>query len=108
MKSVRLTFLLAGLLLLSASALPAQASRVSCKDGTQPKVGHFSCWGHGGLVSGAVKPAATTEAKRTSKVATKKKSTSKARKPVGKKAHSTAAKADKKAQAKRAAKTAKH
>jgi hypothetical protein len=108
MQSFRITFVLAGLLVLSASTLSAQASRVSCKDGTQPKVGHFSCWGHGGLVSRTVKSAAKTDAKATTRVARKEKSASKARKPVGKKAHSAAAKADKKVHAKRTAKTGKN
>jgi hypothetical protein len=55
MKSLRVSFVLTGMLLLSASTLQAQASKISCKDGSKPKVGHFSCWGHGGLVTGAVK-----------------------------------------------------
>jgi hypothetical protein len=96
MKSLRVTFVLAGLLILSASPLSAQASKVSCKDGTQPKVGHFSCWGHGGLVTGAVKPVAKTEAKPASKAAKKDHAASKVKKTTGKNAHSTAAKADKK------------
>ena len=105
MKSLRVTFVLASLLVLSASPLLAQASKVSCKDGTQRKVGHFSCWGHGGLVTGAVKPAAKTEAKPASKAAKKEHAASKVAKKdhpatkvktVGKKAHATAAKAGKK------------
>jgi hypothetical protein len=55
MRSLRVSFVLTGMLLLSASTLQAQASRISCKDGSKPKIGHFSCWGHGGLVTGAVK-----------------------------------------------------
>lgn len=50
MKSLRVTLLLAGLLLLSATTLRAQATRIACKDGSPPKAGHFTCWGHGGVV----------------------------------------------------------
>jgi hypothetical protein len=108
MNSLRVTFVLASLLILSASPLSAQASKVSCKDGTQPKVGHFSCWGHGGLVTGAVKPAAKTEAKPASKVAKKDHAARKVKKTAGKKAHATAAKAEKKkTHAKKASKNGK-
>jgi hypothetical protein len=36
---------------------------MACKDGSKPKVGHFSCWGHGGLVAGVTKPAGKQVAK---------------------------------------------
>jgi hypothetical protein len=65
MKQLRVSFLLTGMLVLGASTLSAQSSRISCKDGTRPKIGHFSCWGHGGLVreevKAVVKPAAKPE-----------------------------------------------
>jgi hypothetical protein len=95
MKSLRVCLVLASLLVLSASPLQAQASKISCKDGTQPKGGHFSCWGHGGIVAGAVKPAAKTAAKPAGKAA-KKKAGSAAKRAAAKKAHSAAAKADRK------------
>jgi hypothetical protein len=58
MKTLRVSCLVTAMFVLGASTLPAQASRISCKDGTRPKIGHFSCWGHGGLVREeiAVKP----------------------------------------------------
>ena len=57
MMSLRVPLALAGLMLLSASTLSAQGTRISCKDGSKPKVGHFACWGHGGLVREAANPA---------------------------------------------------
>lgn len=104
MKSLRVTVVLASLLTLSASPLSAQASKVSCKDGSKPKVGHFSCWGHGGLVTGAVKPAAKPdaktatkpEAKPASKAVKKDHAPSKVKTTTRKKSHAAAAKADKK------------
>jgi hypothetical protein len=56
------------MLVLSASSLQAQASKISCKDGSKPKIGHFSCWGHGGLVTGAVKKDKAAEKKAESNV----------------------------------------
>jgi hypothetical protein len=63
MKSLRAPLLLAGMLLLPVSALSAQASRVGCKDGSAPKIGHFTCWGHGGVVTLPMKSAAHAEKK---------------------------------------------
>ena len=113
MKSLRVRFVLASMLMLSASTLSAQAGRVSCKDGSKPKGGHFSCWGHGGIVTGALKSAAKSDAKAGSKGAPKHKAASKAKKTAGntagKTAHSTPAKADKqKAHPKRTSKRDKH
>lgn len=111
MNSLRNSLVLAGMLLLSASMLSAQATRISCKDGTKPKVGHFACWGRGGLVREAVKSEVKADAKATGRVA-KKKTTAVAgvKKPVGKKTRASAAMlktkkpAVKKAPAKRAMK----
>ena len=55
MKSLRVSLAAAALVVLSASTLHAQAARVACKDGSQPKVGHFTCWGHGGVVAAPAK-----------------------------------------------------
>lgn len=120
MKSLRVSLLLAGMLMLSASTLSAQATRISCKDGSKPKVGHFSCWGHGGLIREAVNSAPKTEAKAAEKAAKaaekpakpekavekskKQKSPSKVKKATGKNAHPAAAKAGKKSKKKAHAK----
>ena len=82
MKSLRVSLVLTSMLVLSASTLSAQSSKIPCKDGTKAKGGHFSCWGHGGIVTGAVKPAQKTEAKATSKPAKQERAASNA-KPVG-------------------------
>lgn len=50
MKTLRVRCFLTAMLVLGAAPLIAQSSRISCRDGTRPKIGHFSCWGHGGLV----------------------------------------------------------
>jgi hypothetical protein len=77
MKSLRVSLATASVLLLSASTLSAQAARIACKDGSQPKVGHFTCWGHGGVVSAPLKKAKAVEKKPAAKKpvakATKKK-----------------------------------
>ncbi len=69
MKTLRVSFFLTGMLVFGATTLSAQSSRISCKDGTRPKIGHFSCWGHGGLVreevKAVVKPAAKAEKPKT-------------------------------------------
>jgi hypothetical protein len=108
MKSLRVCLVVAGMLVLSASPLSAQAGKVSCKDGTQPKAGHFACWGHGGVVA-AAKPAAKTDTKAAAKSDPKPavktdpkpapKTDAKAvspKKAGGHKVHSTVAKAHKK------------
>jgi hypothetical protein len=71
MKSLRASLTLAGLLLLSATTLRAQATRIACKDGSQPKVGHFTCWGHGGVVSAPLKKAKAAEKKPAAKASSK-------------------------------------
>ena len=96
MKSLRARFVLASMFVLSASTASAQASRISCQDGTKPKVGHFSCWGHGGLVREALKSAEKADAKPASKAAKKGKAASSTKQPVAKKARPTVAKADRK------------
>jgi hypothetical protein len=68
MRSLRVSFVITTMLVLSASSLQAQASKISCKDGSKPKIGHFSCWGHGGLVTGAVKKDKAAEKKAESNV----------------------------------------
>ena len=82
MKSLRNTLVVAGLLTLAASTLSAQSTRIACKDGSKATVGHFSCWGHGGVVRqqgepmADVKPASKTAKKESgakkSKTAPKK------------------------------------
>jgi hypothetical protein len=89
MKPLRVSLATASLLLLCASTLSAQAARIACKDGSVPKVGHFTCWGHGGVVSVPGKKARATEKKPA------------ARKPVAKKPVATVHK-KKKADAKAA------
>jgi hypothetical protein len=84
MKSLRVSLLLAALLLLSATTLRAQAARIACKDGSPPKIGHFTCWGHGGVVSAPLKKARSAEAKTAAKKPTAKKAS--ARKPAAKSA----------------------
>jgi hypothetical protein len=91
MRSLRVSLALAGLLLLPASTLSAQAARIACKDGSQPKVGHFTCWGHGGVVSAPLKKARAAEKKPAAKAASK---------PVVKQAGKPTAKKKKKAVAK--------
>ena len=95
MKTLRVSLALAGLLLLSASTLSAQSTRISCQDGTKPKVGHFACWGHGGLVREVVKSEPKVEAKSPARTAKKVEV-------------KTPAKAAKKVEARSTAKTAKN
>jgi hypothetical protein len=71
MKSLRVSLVLASILLLSATTVSAQTGRMSCKDGSKPKIGHFSCWGHGGLVAGVAKPAVKPVAKPAARLDTK-------------------------------------
>lgn len=81
MTSLRASLATASLLLLSASTLPAQGARIACKDGSQPKVGHFTCWGHGGVVSAPAKKSRALEKKPVAKKkVTGKKAAAKARK----------------------------
>ena len=81
MKSLRVSLATASLLMLSASTLSAQAARIACKDGSKPKVGHFTCWGHGGVVSVPAKKAKAAEKKSIAKKpAAAKKASVKARK----------------------------
>jgi hypothetical protein len=90
MKSLRVSLIIALLLLLSATTLRAQAARVACKDGSVPKVGHFTCWGHGGVVAAPLakaRPAAKTPAAR----AAGKSTVTQAGKPTAKKAKKKAA-----------------
>ena len=102
MKAFRVPLALAGLMLLSASTLSAQSTKISCKDGSKPKVGHFACWGHGGLVREAANPA-EKPAKKEKKPAKVKKAKAtpahheaKATKKTGDKKHATPKKSHKK------------
>ena len=111
MKSLRVSIVLASVLLLSASTLSAQTGRMSCKDGSKPKIGHFSCWGHGGLVAGVAKPAVKPVAKAAPKLdtkpavkAAKKEHLATAKKSSKKRTHTTLAKAKGKPHPKRSAK----
>jgi hypothetical protein len=106
MKSLRVSLVLAGLLLLSATTASAQTGRLACKDGSKPKVGHFSCWGHGGLVSGVTKPVAKAPKLDTKPAvkAAKKEHVATARKSTKKHAHATLAKTKAKPHPKRSAK----
>lgn len=63
MTSLR-TFLVAGsLMLLGASALPAQAGRVKCTDGSASAGGRGACSGHGGIMTAAMKAKLVADAK---------------------------------------------
>lgn len=95
MKSLRVSLLLAGLLLLSATTLSAQASKVSCKDGSPLKSGHFACWGHGGIVTRAAKK----EAKASGTLGKKHSAANRAKKTSGKKSSATGRRAHRKAHA---------
>ena len=83
MTTLRVSLATASLLLLSASTLSAQSTRIGCKDGSAPKAGHFTCWGHGGVVSAPVKKGRPTAKKHAAKKpaakADKKKTAKKAR-----------------------------
>jgi hypothetical protein len=68
MRSLRASFVITTLLVLSASSVQAQSGKIACKDGSKPKIGHFSCWGHGGLVTGAVKKDKAAQKKAESNV----------------------------------------
>jgi hypothetical protein len=72
MTSLRVSLATASLLLLSATTLSAQATRIACKDGSQPKVGHFTCWGHGGVISAPLRKAKPVEKKAVAKKAVAK------------------------------------
>jgi len=51
MKMRRILFTVGGLLLLSASSLAAQETKVTCKDCTLSKGGQGACSGHGGIAA---------------------------------------------------------
>lgn len=103
MRSLRVSLALATLLLLSATKVSAQSSRMACKDGSQPKIGHFACWGHGGLVEGKSKSAEKVARKPEAKKVKKTVAPAKAKKPTAKqkKAHASLAKGHKKPHPKR-------
>ena len=92
MKSLRVSLATASLFLLSASTLSAQATRIACKDCSAPKVGHFTCWGHGGVVSMPVKKAKPLAKKSAAKAASKS-TVTQAGKPTATKKKKAAAKA---------------
>jgi hypothetical protein len=93
MRSLRVWFVVAGMLLLPAATLSAQAGTVPCKDGSRANGGHFSCWGHGGIGTAVVKPAPKTDAKPVAR--TEKKNEVSRAKPVARKHAPASAKADK-------------
>ena len=74
MKALRASLVAVGLLTLSAATLSAQSTHISCKDGSKPKIGHFSCWGHGGLVRevAAAEPAKAAPKAKAPKTAARK------------------------------------
>ena len=84
MKLLRNTLVVAGLLTLAASTLSAQSSRITCKDGSKASVGHFSCWGHGGVVRQQGEAMPKSEVKAASKAA-KKERVAKKSKPTSRK-----------------------
>ena len=63
MKSLRKWLVATSMLVISASALSAQAGQVVCKDGTKSAGGRGACSGHGGIVSAMAKSAAKADAK---------------------------------------------
>ncbi len=81
MKSLRNALVVAGLLTLATSTLSAQSTRIACKDGSKATIGHFSCWGHGGVVRQQGEPMAdvkpASKAAKKESVAKKSKSASK-------------------------------
>ena len=65
MKLFRTLLVASSVLALSATALPAQAGKVTCKDGTKSDGGRGACSGHGGIMTAATKATAKIEAKDT-------------------------------------------
>jgi hypothetical protein len=53
MKLLRTLFVASGVVLLSATALSAQAAQVTCKDGAKSKGGRGACSSHGGIAVAA-------------------------------------------------------
>ena len=106
MKLLRTLFVASGVLVLSATALSAQAAQVTCKDGAKSKGGRGACSGHGGIAVSA-----KAEAKADTKMA---KADAKADAKVDAKMDKAAVKADakmdkmEKAEAKADVKVAKH
>lgn len=104
MKALRSLIVVSSMLVLSASALSAQAMKVTCKDGTKSAGGQGACSSHGGIaVKSEMKAdakAAKTEAKADAKAAkTEMKADAKAAK-TEMKADAKAAKSEMKADAK--------
>jgi hypothetical protein len=104
MKALRSLVVISSMLVLSASALSAQAMKVTCKDGTKSAGGQGACSSHGGIaVKSTMKAdakAAKTEMKADAKVAkTEMKADAKVAKTEAK-ADVKAAKAELKADAK--------
>lgn len=104
MKALRSLLVVGSMLVLSASALSAQAMKVTCKDGTKSAGGQGACSSHGGIaVKSEMKADAKTakaEAKADAKVAkTEMKADAKAAKAEVK-ADAKAAKSEMKADAK--------
>lgn len=104
MKALRSLLVVGSMLVLSASALSAQAMKVTCKDGTKSAGGQGACSSHGGIaVKSEMKAdakAAKAEAKADAKAAkTEMKADAKAAKAEVK-ADAKAAKSEMKADAK--------
>jgi hypothetical protein len=110
MKLLRTLFVASGVLVLSATALSAQAAQVTCKDGAKSKGGRGACSGHGGIAVTA-KAETKADAKADAKMA---KADAKVDAKVDAKADKAAVKADakmdkmEKAEAKADVKVAKH
>ena len=114
MKSLRSLLAVAGLLVISASTLSAQAGSVACMDGSRSAGGRGACSGHGGIQTAARKKdakadakAAKAEAKVDAKVAKSDVKTGAKAAKKDAKADAKAAKAAAKADAKADAKVAK-
>ncbi|MEO6526058.1 MAG: DUF3761 domain-containing protein [Gemmatimonadaceae bacterium] len=73
MKPIHSLFVIGSLLVLSASALSAQAMKVTCKDGSKSAGGQGACSSHGGIaVAKAVLKADAKAMKADAKVAKKR------------------------------------
>jgi hypothetical protein len=67
MTTRRALLMVGGLLLLSSASLSAQATKVTCKDGTPSAGGQGACSGHGGIAAKATMKADAKAAKNTVK-----------------------------------------
>jgi hypothetical protein len=97
MKLLRTYLVVTTLLLLSASALSAQAGKVTCKDGSTSNGGRGACSSHGGIKTAATKATAKADVKAAKKATAESKAAKKAETKAAPKADTKVAKADKKA-----------